>query len=145
MLRINFEELLGLESPVGGFVSKITEPKFIRKYMEKGDYYNYSLKDDVISMADKEGFRDVGPGLYYMCHISHWNRDNSLQWNFYLIQVGKEKARCVGEFLDSPKTQWVKEAKPIIQKYFNKEKMTTVTPTKQKKASSSKSRWSTYH
>ena len=130
-VAVNFEEVLGLDHEIGGYVARITSPKGIKK--EVDGRVSYALRTEGTG-TPTDGKRLVLPGLYQVIDICHWNRDHNLQWNIYLLIIDEEgNTYPVAEYLDNPYTLWVKQALKIVKAFFNDEELETIELTPQPK------------
>lgn len=138
MIRIDFRKLLELDHKISGFIARILSPK--GRITKKGDHKSYSFHRDSVleETARKDG---VEEGLYMVIDIHNYS--GFLQWNIYLVTVVEGNSRLVAEYLDSPDTLWVKEAQPLVKRYFGGEYLEEVELTKiKKKSTRTQSRWS---
>lgn len=112
-IEVDFYEDFYLPTPISGLVHKITSPKGIRKEVQGG--YEYHLKHDLIQIYEKDSII-VGEGLYWVLdiHIHHGN----VVWNHYLFVVDNDDAHLVAEFMNITDSTWIKDAMPVIKKYF---------------------------
>lgn len=139
MKRIDFEKELGLGHKVGGFIARITSPKAIRKE-EKGGRYSYRFHTDSI-YRHPDGTYQSKDGIYQVIDICKWNNTSELQWNIYIVIVEDGEVYPVGEYLDSPVTLWVKDAKKLVKAYFEGEQLDVIELTPQPKPSKTKPSW----
>lgn len=136
--NINFHEEYNLKpNLVSSLVLKVVSDKATRKlnHLANGnEYYSYSLHtESAFGDFDKDVYY-CDEGLYEVLTISHWGGQATLQWNIYLILVDDEgNTYLVGEYLDSPDTQWVKDAKKVVKAYFAGEELDVVEQTPQPK------------
>lgn len=131
---INFKELLKLNHDIGGCIDRVISPRGVRKE-EDGRMY-YSLKKDFGYgfIFDKPDCKDIKDrSIWVVVDICHWDNSSALFWNIYLVVFDGERAYPVAEFLDSPETLWVKEALPIIKKFFNGDDLEEISLTPQPK------------
>lgn len=128
-MDISFKEVLNLDHNIGGFVAKITSPKAIRHKEDNAKYYTYSFHTDGV-LTNDEGVEQINSdGIYQVIDICKWRNDSELQWNIYLVVVDGEDAYPVAEYLNSPCTQWVKEARHIVKAYYEGEELDVIDIT----------------
>ena len=138
MVEIDFKEVLGLNHKLLGFVSKVVSPKATRRAHtnNKGEltYYSYHLDTGSVYGDYEKGKLYCEEGLYVALDICHWGGSSSLQWNIYLVIVDEDgEATPVAEYLDSPCTEWVKQAKYVVKDYFNGEELKEIELTPEPK------------
>lgn len=135
---INFHEEYNLSTNlVASLVLKVVSDRATRKLIHTvngAEHYSYSLHtESVFGGSSKEEYY-CDEGLYEVLTISHWGGRATLQWNIYLILVDDEgNTYLVGEYLDSPDTQWVRKAKKVVKAYFAGEELDVVEQTPQPK------------
>ena len=131
-VKIDFEQALGLDHKIGGYVARITSPKGMKK--EEDGIISYRLHTESVGIPDSDGLLSVIPGLYEIIDICKWNRTQKLQWNIYLLVVEEDgNTYPVAEYLDSPHTLWVKKAVKVCRIFFSGENLPRVTLTPQPK------------
>lgn len=136
MRIVNFKKELGFDHTMGGFIARIESPKAKRIEREDRDgldaQYHYEFKTDPSQVILPEKESSITEGLYEVVDICKWNY-NRLQWNVYIVVVDSDSVYPVAEYLDSPHTQWVKDARKIVQAYFNNEELDIIELTQRPK------------
>lgn len=115
-MKIDVYRELRLPKPVTGLIHKITSPKGIRKYLEETQSYKYRLHVDPAIQYEFKPV-DLDSGLYWVVDL-HRNKDSTLCWNQYLVDITEDDAQIVGSYLNQKNSDWIVEALPTIKKYF---------------------------
>lgn len=133
-MNVDFKKVLGLNHKIGGFISYIASPKATRTFHKDTGHYSYSLHHEDVLLENEEGYTVNKKGLYQIVDICHWGGESDLTWNIYLVVVSDEGVYPVAEYLDSPETLWVKEARHIVKAYFDGEELDTIELTPEPEA-----------
>ena len=138
MVKVDFKEVLGLNHKLLGFVSKVVSSKATRRahLNKKGEvaYYSYSLDTESVYGDYEKGELYCDEGIYVALDICHWGDSLEFQWNIYLVVIDENgRTIPVAEYLDSPHTEWVKQARHVVKDYFNGEELEEIELTQEPK------------
>ena len=134
--KINPYTKFSLVTPVVGLVEKIASPRGIRKQEESGRYTYKFTSEEFWVYNDKS--LELEPGIYKILDICQ--QSTGSHWNNYLFIIDDDGSMYpIAEYLNCPDTLWVKNALPLVKKYFAGEeidsiKLTDLTSKKQKKS-----------
>lgn len=137
----NFKEILHLEHKVGGFINRIASPKAYRKFEATGEaFYSFDMDYSSGYICDQPDCKDiVDRSIWVVVDICRWYPDDTrLVWNVYLVVSNGKKTYPVAEYLDSPKTLWVKKARPLVKAFFAGENLPEIELTPQPKKAAPK-------
>ena len=127
--EIDIFKEFNLEKPVAGLVEKISQPKGIVKHEKHGDSYSLYTDDTRMTVYNGEEF-DLVPGIYWVLDIFKHPKKQILQWNHYLFIVDEDGAVYpVAEYCNQQDSTWVKQAIPVIKRFFKGESFNPIELT----------------
>lgn len=130
-----------LEKPVAGLVERISKPKGIIKHGEYGDSYSLYTDDSRTTVYDGKEF-DLIPGIYWVMDIFKHPKHDTCQWNHYLFIVENDGSVFpIAEYCDQHDSTWVKQAIPVIKRFFAGETFKPIEITYYLHRSDKRTRW----
>lgn len=100
-----------------GLVHRITSPKGIRTLNETTGLYHYNLHTTLKQIYEGDP-AELEDGLYWIVDISK-DRENSLHWNHYIMEVCDGEADILESYKSVNGTDWIPKALPTIKQYFD--------------------------
>ena len=107
-----------LETPMAGLVLKVIKPKGVIRHEKFGESYSLYTDDSQLTVYNGEEF-DLIPGIYWVLDIFKHPKYQITQWNHYLFVVEDGGAVYpIAEYCNQHDSSWVKQALPVIKRFF---------------------------